>query len=76
MPGITEMMVGSEKLVSIFDGWPSCHDAEVLEINFWRGHIDLEGQAYDLPLLTAKIHLWLITDSVDEKAITSVQSIL
>jgi hypothetical protein len=39
MTEITEMIVGSEKLTSIFGGWPSFHDAEVLEIHFWRGHI-------------------------------------
>lgn len=66
MPEITEMILGSEKLTSIFDGWPSFHDAEVLEIHFWRGHIDTEAQIYNFPVLTAKIHLWLITSSVDE----------
>jgi hypothetical protein len=66
MPEITEMILESEKLTSIFDGWPSFHDAEVLGIHFWRGHIDTEAQIYNFSVLTAKIHFWLITRSVNE----------
>jgi hypothetical protein len=53
----SSQILGAEKLTSIFGRWPSFHDAEVLELHFWRGHIATEANVYDFPVLIAKIHL-------------------
>jgi hypothetical protein len=63
----SSQFLGAEKLTSIFGRWPPFHDAEVLELHFWRGHIDTDANIYDFPVLTAKIHLWLITSALDPK---------
>jgi Immunity protein 50 len=67
MSEIAAMIVGSEKLTSIFGRWPSFHDAEVHEIHFWRRHVDTEAKVYNFPVLTVKIHLWLTTNEVNER---------
>ncbi len=67
MSEIAPLIVGSEKLTSIFGRWPSFHDAEVHELRFQRGHIDTEAKVYEFPLLTIKVHLWLMTNDVDQK---------
>jgi hypothetical protein len=67
MSEIAALIVSSEKLTDIFGRWPSFHDAEVHELNFKRGHIDTDAQVYDFPRLTVKLHLWLMTNNVDEK---------
>lgn len=61
---IESLILGSEKLTNIFGYWPSFHDAEVLELHFWRGHIDEERGIYDFPVLVLKIHLWELTKEV------------
>ena len=55
----------SEKLANIFGYWPSFHDAEVLDLHLWRGHIDRENKVYKFPVLTLKIHAWELTSEVD-----------
>ena len=67
MSDIASLIAGSEKLSSIFGRWPSFHDAEVLELQIQRGHIDTDAKIYEFPLLTVKIHLWLMTNDVDQK---------
>jgi hypothetical protein len=67
MSDIASLIVGSEKLSSIFGRWPSFHDAEVLELHIQRGRIDTDAKVYEFPLLTVKIHLWLMTNDVDQK---------
>jgi len=67
MSEIAPLIIGSEKLTSIFDEWPSFHDAEVHELHFVQGHIDTEDQVYEFPSLTIKLHLWLMTSDVDQK---------
>ena len=56
----------SERLTAIFGGWPSFHDAEVIEFNLWRGDVQLGSQHHDFPTLTAKIHLWELTSEISE----------
>jgi hypothetical protein len=58
---------GSEKLTSVFDYWPSFHDAEILEFNLWRGDVQPQEKKYIFPVLTTKIHLWEITAEVDSR---------
>lgn len=67
MSEIAAMIIGSEKLTSIFGRWPSFHDAEVHELHFWRGYVDAEAKVYNFPVLTVKIHLWLMTNEVNER---------
>lgn len=67
MSEIASLILGSEKLTSIFGRWPSFHDAEVHEIGFHRGHIDTDAKLYQFPQLTIKLHLWLLTNDVDPK---------
>jgi Immunity protein 50 len=67
MSEIAPLIVGSEKLTSIFGGWPSFHDAEVHELHFHRGHVDTDNNLYEFPRLTVKVHLWLMTNDVDQK---------
>lgn len=61
MPGIEPFIKGSEKLTRIYGGWPSFHDAEVVELQYWRG--DVKPGDWDdrniFPVLTAKIHIWI-----------------
>jgi hypothetical protein len=45
------MIIGSEKLTSIFGRWPSFPDAEVHELHFWRGPVDTEAEVYNFPVL-------------------------
>jgi hypothetical protein len=66
MSEIASLIIGSEKLTSIFGRWPSFHDAEVHEIQLERGHIDTEAHLYHFPRLTVRLHLWLMTNEVDQ----------
>jgi len=65
MANFETLIVGSEKLTTIFGYWPSFHDAEVLELHFWRGNIQTEKGIYDFPVLTLTIHVWELTKEVD-----------
>ena len=65
MTNIETRIEGSEKLIGIFGYWPSFHDAEVLELHFWRGDVNPDGERYIFPVLTVKLHLWEITNDVD-----------
>jgi hypothetical protein len=67
MDNIETQIVGSEKLTAIFGYWPSFHDAEVIELSFWRGEVNPEMGLYTFPALTAKLHLWELTNEVNSK---------
>jgi hypothetical protein len=73
MPAIDSLIVGSEKLTKIFGFWPSFHDAEVLELHFWRGDIQTDKGIYNFPVLTLKIHLWELTNNVDPQGFLVLQ---
>lgn len=66
MSDIARLIIGREKLTSIFGRWPSFHDAEVYELHFWRGHIDTDAKIYDFPVLSVRLHLWLMTNDVKQ----------
>jgi Immunity protein 50 len=66
MPEIPPLITGSEKLTSIFGQWPSFHDAEVQDLHFHRGHKDASSERHRSPYLTATLHIWLMTNVVDE----------
>jgi len=54
----TETLIqGSEKLTNIFGYWPDFHDAEVLEIYFWRGDVDPDQNRFDFPVFSIPGHL-------------------
>ena len=65
MANVESLIVGREKLIRIFGYWPSFHDAEVLELNFWRGDVQPDKGIYDFPVLTLKVHLWELTTKTD-----------
>jgi hypothetical protein len=65
MANIELLIRGSEKLTDIFGYWPSFHDAEVLDLHFWRGQSDISKGVYDFPVLTLRIHLWELTKEVN-----------
>lgn len=54
---IESYIEGAEKVNQFFGEWPSFHDAEVVEMNFWRGRI-YPGDWDDrnvFPVITVKI---------------------
>jgi hypothetical protein len=65
MASIESLIVGSEKLTRIFGHWPSFHDAEVLELHFWRGDTQADKGIYDFPVLTLTVHVWELTKEYD-----------
>jgi hypothetical protein len=65
MAEVDSLIQGSDKLKNIFGYWPTFHDAEVIEIHFWRGDVDTDNKKYVFPILTAKLHLWELTQEVD-----------
>jgi hypothetical protein len=54
---VDELIVGSEKLTAVYGGWPSFHDAEVIEVHLWRGEMDPEEEQFAARVLTVKIHV-------------------
>ncbi len=62
MSGIESQIAGSEKLTRIYGGWPTFHDAEVIELRHWRGQMK-PGAEWDesnvLPTLTVTIHVFI-----------------
>jgi hypothetical protein len=67
MSEIASLIVGSEKLTSIFGRWPSFHDAEIHDLQLQRGYVNTDDQVYEFPLLTIRLHLWLMTNDIDQK---------
>lgn len=65
MENIEALIEGSEKLIKIFGYWPSFHDAEIIELNLWRGEVNSGAGQYIFPVLTLKLHLWEITGDVN-----------
>lgn len=57
--GIENLIESSEKLVALFGAWPCFHDAEVIALQLWRGHIwpgDWDDRNV-FPVLTVKIRV-------------------
>ena len=52
-----ELLHGYEKLTVLFGCWPSFHDAEVIDLHYWRG--DIKPGEWDdrniFPVLTVKL---------------------
>lgn len=57
----TSVLTSPERLTGLFGGWPSFHDAEVLEISLERRDVDPDQDRYDFPVLTAK---FLLVESI------------
>ena len=64
---IAALIEGSEKLTGIFGYWPSFHDAEVLDVHLFRGGIKLKEKRYLFPVLTTKLHVWELTNEVNQQ---------
>lgn len=67
MANIETLIEGSEKLTSIFGFWPSFHDAEVIDLQLWRGDATAERSHPRFPVLTTKIHVWELTSQIDAR---------
>lgn len=59
MSRIESLVDGSQKLMALFGTWPSFHDAEVIDLHFWRGHVRPgdRDDANVFPILTIKIRI-------------------
>jgi hypothetical protein len=62
----TSVVQSPERLTSIFGGWPSFHDAEVMELSLMRGDVDPDRGRYDFPILTAS---FLLVESISAQVI-------
>jgi hypothetical protein len=65
MANIEVLIEGSERLTNVFGRWPSFHDAEIVDLHLWRGDSMTERRHPRFPVLTAKIHLWELTNEID-----------
>jgi hypothetical protein len=63
---IQAFIEGSKKLIDIFSYWPSFHDAEVLELTFWRGNVEPEAGQYVFPVLSVTLHVWELSNEANE----------
>jgi hypothetical protein len=61
MENIEALIEGSKKLTDIFGYWPSFHDAEVIELHFWRGAVEPDEERYVFPVLRVILHVWELT---------------
>jgi hypothetical protein len=53
------MIEGSNRLIQYFGAWPSFHDAEIIDMHLWRGHV-LPGDWDDrdiFPVITIKLRV-------------------
>jgi hypothetical protein len=64
-PDLEKVIIGSERLTSIFGGWPSFHDSEIVEIHLDRGEINPKTETFEFPILTVKLVLWNLTSRVN-----------
>lgn len=62
MDNIEGLIEGSKKLTDTFGYWPSFHDAEVIELRFWRGDVEPDADRYVFPILTVQLHVWELTN--------------
>jgi hypothetical protein len=53
--------------ITAFGRWPSFHDVEIHDLHLQRGYINPVDQVYECPLLTVRLHLWLMTRDIDQK---------
>ncbi len=64
---VESLIAGSEKLTEIFGSWPSFHDAEILNLDFWRGEVVPERDLWVFPVLTLLVHVWEMTRETDSE---------
>ena len=55
-----EYIVGAERLIDLFGGWPSFHDAEIVRLT-------LDRRDHDEPDAQLFIHLWETLPDLDER---------
>ena len=59
MSQVENLVKSSEKLTVFFGCWPSFHDAEVVDVHYWRGAVQ-PGDWHDsniFPVLTVKLRI-------------------
>ncbi len=64
-PPIETLIEDSDKLSNIFGYWPTFHDAEVLDLHFWRGDVPPDAGRYEFPVFSVKLHVWELTKEVN-----------
>lgn len=69
MTDIDALIDGSNKLTEIFGHWPSFHDAEVIDLQLWRGDVDPGRNSWVLPVLTVKLHVWDFGPELDSSVL-------
>lgn len=69
MEGIETLIGGSKKITDIFGYWPSFHDAEILELTFWRGDVEPEANRYIFPVLNVTLHVWELSNEPTHQVI-------
>ena len=57
----------SDKIKDIFGYWPTFHDAEIHSLSLSGGVADPFETGCESPMLDIRIHLWEMTNEVDEK---------
>jgi hypothetical protein len=63
-----EALIGdSKKLTDIFGYWPSFHDAEVIELHFWRGDVEPDVGRYVFPVLKVDLFVWELTNDLNRQ---------
>src|SRR5687768_9690009 len=67
---IESRILNAEKLITIYGSWPTFHDAEILNLDLWRGDLQPEKEIYIFPILTAKIHLFVENPNTRETIAT------
>jgi Immunity protein 50 len=62
---IQSFIDGSNKLTEIFGYWPTFHDAEIIDVQLWRGDVEPRRNSWVLPVLTVKLHVWQVGPELD-----------
>lgn len=52
-----KVVEGYEKILDRDGVWPNFHDAEVIDLQLWRGNVDPDREKYTFPQITAKVEL-------------------
>jgi hypothetical protein len=56
---IEKHITNADKLTTLYGSWPTFHDAEILNLDLWRGDLRPEKEIYIFPTLTVKVHLFI-----------------
>jgi hypothetical protein len=63
----SEVIRDSDKVIGIFGYWPTFHDAEIQEVRFSVGALNLVADGLNESELDMRIHLWEMTKEIDAR---------